>query len=99
MSQLLFPTPDHQVLPQAQVQDHGEGHEIGSATEPITKEDKILRSIISGTIGLLIGVVQAIIVSNSLVEIANTKAFSIVRLPSVYVGQNQKLSTSNPCLP
>lgn len=78
MSQLLFPTPDAPDYQVAQVQEASEASEL-AATEPITKEDKIIRTIASASIGLLIGVVEAIIVSNSLVEIANTKAFSIVR--------------------
>ena len=80
MSQLLFPTPDAPEYAVAQVQESSDGAEL-AATEPITREDKIIRTIISASIGLLIGVVEAIIVSNSLVEIANTKAFSIVRSP------------------
>lgn len=79
MSQLLFPTPDAAQYPVAHVQEANDGSDLGEA-EPITKEDKIIRTIISGSIGLLIGVVEAIIVSNSLVEIANSKAFSIVRM-------------------
>lgn len=77
MSQLLFPTPDAPEYPVARVQEVSDGTDL-EAIEPITKEDKIIRTIISGSIGLLIGVVEAIIVSNSLVEIANNKAFSIV---------------------
>jgi hypothetical protein len=78
MSQLLFPTPDEPVAPVASVQDNLEGTQL-EATEPINSEDKIMRLIISAAIGLLIGVLEAVIISNSLVEIANAKAFSIVR--------------------
>jgi len=78
MSQLLFPTPDDVSSPVIQSQENLEGSEH-AAQGPINFEDKIIRLIISGAIGLLIGVLEAVIVSNSLVEIANAKAFSIVR--------------------
>lgn len=110
MSQLLFPTPDTAQYPVAHVQEANDGTDLGEA-EPITKEDKIIRTIISGAIGLLIGVVEAIIVSNSLVEIANSKAFSIVRMlkgwkatfrsPSfvqLFIHRNTN-SSAFPCLP
>ena len=77
MSQLLFPTPEDAPAP-AHSQENLEGSEL-EAQGPINHEDKILRLVISGAIGLLIGVLEAVIVSNSLVEIANAKAFSIVR--------------------
>lgn len=81
MSQLLFPTPDEPAPPVAVVQEHQEGGEH-LPTEPITNEDKILRLVISASIGLLLGVLEAVIISNSMVEIALTKAFSIVRRKS-----------------
>jgi hypothetical protein len=77
MSQLLFPTPEDAPQPVARSQEIIDGTEL-EATEPINREDKIMRLIISGAIGVLIGVLEAVIVSNSLVEIANSKAFSIV---------------------
>lgn len=78
MSQLLFPTPDDPSYIPPVAQANLDGTEL-TGTEPIPKEDRIIRLIISGAVGLLIGTVESIIVSNSLVEIANTKAFSIVR--------------------
>lgn len=78
MSQLLFPTHDDVVAPTTHAQENLDGTEL-DATQAITSEDKIMRMIISGAIGLLIGVLEAVIISNSLVEIANSQAFSIVR--------------------
>lgn len=78
MSQLLFPTPDDAPLSAPLPQEGAEEAEF-TGKEPISRDDKIMRYIISAAIGILIGVLEAVIISNSLVEIANSKTFSIVR--------------------
>ena len=88
MSQLLFPTPDDAPHSSPLPQEGAEEAEF-TGTEPISRDDKIMRYIISAAIGILIGVLEAVIISNSLVEIANSKTFSIVRERRAWEGNDK----------